>query len=156
MLDALSPLGDECIFGGDGAIYLWAKLPAGATPATMRMPPSIDCAEPSTGTACGTYRFGLLSINCLTSNAGCEDDEAVVSWLVRHHKARSLRFLQGSCACCELAEVELLTAVLEPAVTSRAACRCAYFPAAAAGRQVTHVWHLPTYDRTTARRPRDG
>ena len=30
MLDALSPLGDGSIFGGDGAIYLWAKLPAGA------------------------------------------------------------------------------------------------------------------------------
>ena len=30
MLDALSPLGKDSIFGGDGAIYLWAKLPAGA------------------------------------------------------------------------------------------------------------------------------
>ena len=29
VLDALSPLGDDCIFGGDGAIYLWAKLPEG-------------------------------------------------------------------------------------------------------------------------------
>ena len=28
VLDALSPLGDN-VHGGEGAIYLWAKLPAG-------------------------------------------------------------------------------------------------------------------------------
>jgi aspartate/methionine/tyrosine aminotransferase len=45
LLDALSPLGSENIAGAEGAIYLWAKLPA-----------------------------------------GCNDDVAVVEWLVNKHK----------------------------------------------------------------------
>jgi aspartate/methionine/tyrosine aminotransferase len=30
-LDALSPLGANAVKGGQGAIYLWAKLPSGAS-----------------------------------------------------------------------------------------------------------------------------
>ena len=40
VLDALSPLGEDSIFGGDGAIYLWAKLPAGAALDPSLHPPS--------------------------------------------------------------------------------------------------------------------
>ena len=31
ILDALSPLGANVVKGGQGAIYLWAKLPSGAS-----------------------------------------------------------------------------------------------------------------------------
>ncbi len=82
MLDALSPLGDDCIFGGDGAIYLWAKLPTGVTPAQACMSPRAHIPV-LTHYAVAWQDFFVLS-------AGCEDDEAVVSWLVRQHKARTL------------------------------------------------------------------
>ncbi|KAK9815338.1 hypothetical protein WJX72_001946 [[Myrmecia] bisecta] len=58
LIDALSPLGalGHGVAGGEGAIYLWAKLPD-----------------------------------------GCEDDEAVVEWLVQQHR---VCLIQGtSCGC---------------------------------------------------------
>ena len=52
VLDALSPLGND-VHGGEGAIYLWAKLPAGAQTAHQHT------AEPAGRAGLGLRAKGL-------------------------------------------------------------------------------------------------
>jgi aspartate/methionine/tyrosine aminotransferase len=80
ILDALSPLGTlgDGIAGGEGAIYLWARLPD-----------------------------------------GCEDDGAVVEWLVRRHK---VCLIPGSSCGCP-GHVRVAFANLVPSICAEAAVR---------------------------------
>ena len=77
LMRALSPLGSG-VSAGEGAIYLWARLPP-----------------------------------------GCEDDEAVVEWLVRKHR---VCVIPGT-ACGCTGHVRVATANLEAAVCEEAASR---------------------------------
>ncbi|EFN55891.1 hypothetical protein CHLNCDRAFT_94487 [Chlorella variabilis] len=78
LIDALSPLGTSNIVGGEGAIYLFAKLPD-----------------------------------------GCEDDDAVVEWLVRRHK---VCLIPGS-SCGRPGHVRAAYANLKPQLCAEAAAR---------------------------------
>ncbi|CAL8463420.1 g2954 [Coccomyxa elongata] len=80
LINALSPLGDlgNGIAGGEGAIYLWARLPK-----------------------------------------GCEDDEAVVEWLVREH---AVCLIPGS-SCGAPGYIRVAFANLEQDVCREAAAR---------------------------------
>lgn len=80
ILDALSPLGSlgNGIAGGEGAIYLWARLPR-----------------------------------------GCEDDVAVVEWLVKKHK---VCLIPGSSCGCP-GHVRVAFANLQPEACAEAASR---------------------------------
>lgn len=80
LMDALSPLGTlgDGISGGEGAIYLWARLPA-----------------------------------------GCEDDAAVVEWLVRRH---GVCLIPGS-SCGSPGHVRVATANLDQDMCAQAAAR---------------------------------
>lgn len=78
LVDALSPLGQENVVGGEGAIYLFAKLPE-----------------------------------------GCEDDNAVVQWLVMKHK---VCIIPGS-SCGLPGHVRAAFANLKPDLCAEAAAR---------------------------------
>ncbi|KAI3437662.1 hypothetical protein D9Q98_000112 [Chlorella vulgaris] len=78
LIDALSPLGSSSIVGGEGAIYLFAKLPD-----------------------------------------GCEDDDAVVEWLVKRHK---VCLIPGS-SCGSPGHVRAAFANLKPELCAEAAAR---------------------------------
>ena len=78
LLDALSPLGAGSVVGGEGAIYLFARLPP-----------------------------------------GCEDDEAVVQWLVRRHR---VCLIPGTACGCP-GHVRAAYANLRPELCAEAAAR---------------------------------
>lgn len=86
LIDALSPLGSrgDGIAGGEGAIYLWARLPKGKTPLhalSLETPCPVHILY--TKARRSKLARGTLKSNLLL--AGCDDDEAVVEWLIKKH-----------------------------------------------------------------------
>ena len=121
VLDALSPLGTlgSGIADSKGAIYLWAALPEGERLEQGVVVAYCVCAAQHGNTdeatactavqqACAAGPLGLVQRTVTTSpqtrlvcGAGCEDDEAVVAWLVREHKVRLSAFHLPPCCIGE-------------------------------------------------------
>lgn len=121
LVDALSPLGGigSGVFGGEGAIYLWAQLPEGA-----RMQFLIHRAQffitalKLSGVLLRRTECTFLEPVCMAS-AECKDDEAVVEWLVRVH---GVCLIPGS-SCGMAGYIRVAYANLQPEVCREAAAR---------------------------------
>ena len=124
VLAALEPLGTlgRGVAGGDGAIYLWARLPPGGQEAGWE---ESRCAAAVLGHPCphlnvlampSAHRFSSLMPKLL---AGCDDDHAVIEWLVRKH---GVCVIPGT-ACGTPGHIRVAYANLPPEATAEAARR---------------------------------
>lgn len=129
LLDALSPLGGANIVGGEGAIYLFARLPEGEEALFCAFKSAWTARVASPGAAESSRRAGHCRLPppplahaappLPHRPAGCEDDQAVVEWLVKKHK---VCLIPGSSCGCP-GHVRAAFANLRPEVCAEAAAR---------------------------------
>lgn len=141
IIDALSPLGPGSVLGGEGAIYFFARLPKGGPffgccckgrewqvarwmqAAGRRARLGADEHAGHSLLFCTRVPSRIAAEFCypcsVLPTAGCEDDEAVVRWLVRKHK---VCLIPGT-SCGRPGHVRAAFANLKPEVCAEAAAR---------------------------------